>query len=253
MFWSLHATKGGVGTSVIAAALSLELAKYESQLGGVVLVDFGGDQGDILGVDTTGCHGVVDWLCSPEPVAVESLAGLLIPVAPGLRLLPRGISAVDNDVDPQRIAQLVRHFGVETNVVCDLGVVVGDPTSARALVGAASDRRTLVIRPCYLALRRGSAIPMTFDSVVEVFEDARALRTLDVEAVIGKVVNARVRVDPAIARAVDSGTLTARLPRVLRRCVRDLLADHHETVETSQLAQRSVDAWSMEAGSVDAG
>ena len=248
MFWSLHATRGGVGTSVVAAGLALELARREPQVrsGGVVLVDFGGDQGDILGVDTSGRHGVLDWLCSPEPVAGESLIGLLLPVAPGLRLLPQGLATAGEreSVDPQRISELVRQFGDDVTVVCDLGIVTGDPTSVRSLVGAASDRRTLVIRPCYLALRRGSAIPIAFDSVVEVFEDGRALRTLDVEAVVGHVVNARVRVDPAIARAVDSATLSSRLPRALRRCVRDLIADHHdEAAEPAVAGRRSVEAW----------
>lgn len=248
MFWSVHATKGGVGTSVVAAALSLELAKHQPPGVGspVVLVDLGGDQGDILGVDTAGCHGIVDWLCSADPVATESLAGLVMPVGPGLGLLPRGLGELGSggDLDPQRISQLVRDFGADTTVVCDLGLVVDDATSVRSLIGAASDRRTLVIRPCYLALRRGISIPISFDSVVEVFEEGRALRTLDVEAVIGQVVNARVRVDPSIARAVDSGTLSSRLPRILRRCVRDLLADHFDGEPARPISpRRSVGAW----------
>ena len=246
MFWSVHATKGGVGTSVFAAALALEMAKQVTTTGGgVVLVDLGGDQGDILGVDTSGCHGVVDWLCSPEPVDDRSLEALAVPVTPGLKLLPSGLSELDarDDLDPQRISQLTSGFG-EAGVVCDLGVVSRGPTSPRALIGAASDRRTLVIRPCYLALRRGSEIPITFDSVVEIFEDGRALRTLDVEAVIGQMVSARVRVDPAIARAVDSGTLVSRLPRALRRCVDDLLAEHDGArAESFAVGRRTVDSW----------
>ncbi len=247
MFWSVHATKGGVGTSVLAAALALEMAKHVTTMGaGVVLVDLGGDQGDILGVDTSGRHGVVDWLCSPEPVDDRSLEALLVPVTPGLKLLPSGLSELDarDDLDPQRISQLTSGFGGQARVVCDLGVISRGPTSPRSLIGAASDRRTLVIRPCYLALRRESEIPITFDSVVEIFEDGRALRTLDVEAVIGQMVSARVRVDPAIARAVDSGTLVSRLPRALRRCVDDLLAEHDGArAESFAVGRRTVDSW----------
>ncbi len=251
MFWSLHATKGGVGTSVVAAALAVELAKREpwTTRHGVVLVDVGGDQGDILGIQTAGRHGLVDWLCSAEPVDVTALASLLVPVVPGLSLLPQGLSALDirHDLDPQRINELVLGLGGEASVVCDLGVVRGAPTAPQALIGAASDRRTLVIRPCYLALRRGADVPLTFDSVVEVFEDGRALRTLDVEAVIGQPVSARVRLDPGIARAVDSGTLSSRLPRALRRCVGDLMAEHDGAGLSPQKSQdanhRKVEAW----------
>jgi hypothetical protein len=79
----------------------------------------------------------------------------------------------------------------------------------------------LVLRPCYLALRRAVAAPFRPSGVVLVREPGRALTRRDVEAVLGVPVRAEVDVDPAIARAVDAGLLTARLPRGLERALRD--------------------------------
>ena len=228
MFWSIHATKGGVGTSVIAASLALELVASEPWSAGVILVDFGGDQGDILGVDLTDRLGIVDWLTSPDPVEISSLENLLVAVAPGLSVLPTGNRSLPDaggSIDPGRIADLVRGLDELGTVVADLGVVDQEVNSPRCLIAAASTRRTLILRPCYLALRRATKMPITVDSVVEVAEDGRSLRTLDIEAVMHMAVSARLRVDPSIARAVDSGTLVSRRPRALRRFVSDLLAE----------------------------
>ena len=239
MFWSIHATKGGVGTSVVAASLALELARVGPWSSDVVVVDFNGDQPDILGIDAAGRHGVVDWLTSPDPVEPSSLENLLVPAAPGLSVLPAGglLPNVSGSVDPGRIAEMVRALGDLGTVVADLGVVGPEVRSPRALIGAASDRRTLVLRPCYLALRRANDLPITVDSVVEVAEDGRALRTLDVEAVMQAAVVARLRVDPAIARAVDSGTITSRRPRVLRRFISDLLAEFDDDRSMASMAR----------------
>ena len=252
MFWSLHGTKGGIGTSVVAACLALELAQREPRDAqqGIVLVDFCGDQPDILGVEVGDRHGVVDWLTSSEPVEVQALESLLIPVCPGLSLLPAGRTELTNGVrsiDPGRIAELVTGLGGHATAIGDLGVIGNEPTFPRAQIGAASNRRTLLVRPCYLALRRAARVPISFDSLIEVYEDGRALRTLDVEAVMGLAVSARVRVDPAIARAVDSGTLVSKRPRALRRFIADLLAEH-EVVEATPrdglgLARDGLKSW----------
>ena len=69
--------------------------------------------------------------------------------------------------------------------------------------------------------------------MVEIVEGGRSLSTLDIEAVVGKAVTTRVAIDPRIARTIDAGFLPGRLPRGLRRLVRDLkpsppsLADPH--------------------------
>jgi hypothetical protein len=73
----------------------------------------------------------------------------------------------------------------------------------------------LVIRPCFLALRRATQASCRPSGVILVREPGRALRTRDVEHALGVGVVAEVDVDPAVARAVDAGLLQARLPRPL--------------------------------------
>ena len=82
----------------------------------------------------------------------------------------------------------------------------------------------LVIRPCYLALRRalnGGACPAA-SAVVVVAEPGRALDDTDVAAVTGLPVIATVALRADIARAVDAGVLADRLPDAAgHRCPSD--------------------------------
>ena len=54
-------------------------------------------------------------------------------------------------------------------------------------------------------------------------EPGRALTATDIEAILGRPIVATVAYDPAISRAVDSGLLTTRVPRVLARALRHLV------------------------------
>jgi hypothetical protein len=75
----------------------------------------------------------------------------------------------------------------------------------------------LVIRPCYLALRRAAVAPVRPTGIVLVTELSRALSRKDVESVLGVPVVAEVPSDPSIARAVDAGLLAGRFPKILAR------------------------------------
>ena len=55
--------------------------------------------------------------------------------------------------------------------------------------------------------------------MVLVTEPGRALGRADVERTVGAPVVAEVAVDPQVARAVDAGMLTSRLPRGFARDV----------------------------------
>src|SRR5438445_667973 len=75
----------------------------------------------------------------------------------------------------------------------------------------------LVLRPCYLGLRRAVASPLRPSGVVLVEEDGRAIRRRDVEDALGVPVKAVVAHDRRVARAVDAGLLAARLPSSFER------------------------------------
>lgn len=76
---------------------------------------------------------------------------------------------------------------------------------------SSADRVLLVVRPCFVALRRAVAMPVRPDGVIVVTEEGRSLRASDVEAALGVPVIAEIAHDPALARAVDSGVLASRI------------------------------------------
>jgi hypothetical protein len=101
-------------------------------------------------------------------------------------------------------------------VVVDLGV----PSPDLEPLLAHAHRSLLVLRPCYLALRRATALPSRPTGIVVLMEPGRALGRREIEDVIGVKVAAEIDVEPTIARAVDAGLLAARLPRGLSRTLK---------------------------------
>lgn len=205
------AAKGGAGCSVTAAAIALSASARTE----VLLVDLAGEQPAVLGLGGDDGPGLADWLGLVDAPPPDALARLERRVTDGLRLLSTdgGLGPVPRDVAPERVAVLGQLLATEGRpVVVDLGR--WDPRWTPLLEQAAV--RLLVTRPCYLALRAATAGPVP-TGVVLVTEPGRALGAADVSAVVGAPVVARVPVDPAIARVVDAGLLTSRLPRPLRR------------------------------------
>ena len=238
MLTVLWSPKGGVGVSVVAAALAVAKAGGRTsddvaaddrvELPGpglpvqeVLLVDPCGDQPSVLGVARPSGPGLRDWAAASErdPAA---LLRLTVPVVDGLRLLPAGDGP---PLSPESVAALAGALeGSELDVVVDVGVVrrcgAADP-----LVGLVTraDRSLMVVRPCYLALRAGVASPERPDGVVVVEEPGRALVSRDVADVLAAPVMATVPLDPAVARAVDAGVLARRPPRALSHALQDLV------------------------------
>jgi hypothetical protein len=99
-------------------------------------------------------------------------------------------------------------------VVADCGAA---PEGAARTVAAGATRSLLVTRACYLALRRALVAPIRPSEVVLLTEAGRALTRRDVEESVGAPVVAEVAVDPLVARAVDAGLLSTRLPRGLAK------------------------------------
>lgn len=194
------AAKGGSGTTVVAATLAL------SHRSPTLLVDLAGDLPLALGLAGSDGPGVGEWSASSAPTS--RLDALRIPLADGLDLLPRG-----RRVPLGRWHELGRYLAdVERDVVVDAGTGA-PPTDLRRH----ADRVLLVTRACYLAVRRATELRQVVDGVVLVEEPGRALGVEDIEIAVGAPVVSRVLLDPAVARAVDSGLLLARLPGAFRR------------------------------------
>ncbi len=207
--WS---AKGGSGTTVIAAALALSFARAP---GGALLADLAGDAPCVLGVPEPEGPGLSDWLDAGTSVPADALSRIEIEAAPGLALLPRGAAASDATPRADVLASLL--LGDSRTVVADCGV---GPAGAARSVAAAASVSLLVVRPCYVALRRALAAPLRPSGIVLVSEPGRALGPRDVEDVLGVPVRAEVTVEASVARAVDAGLLTSRLPRSLERALR---------------------------------
>ena len=200
MFIICRSPKGGVGTSVVAAAIAVHSARSGTD---TLLVDLAGDQPDLLGVAPPE-FGVADWL-GGDDVPLDGLAALELDVAPHLRLLARGAAP--------SIARLDVLAGVCASARRTIVVDAGVAADAHWAGGQAEE--IVVLRACYLALRRAGALASTA-RVVVIEEPGRALRAADVEAAVGVPVWRRLMLDPAVARSVDAGLLGARLPRSLR-------------------------------------
>lgn len=207
--WSV---KGGSGTTVVAASLALLLAR--SNHGGAVLADLDGDGPAVLGLAEPAGPGLRDWMAAGPGVAPEALDRIAVPVDDRLTLLPRGRGEPGRPDDGERLAAAL--VGPRP-VVVDCGSALG--RDGAASIAAAADLSLLVLRPCYLALRRAVAAPFRPSGVVLVREDDRALTAADVADALGVPVRAEVRAEGAIARAIDAGLLARRMPRELQRAL----------------------------------
>jgi MinD-like ATPase involved in chromosome partitioning or flagellar assembly len=209
--WSV---KGGSGTTVVATALALLHARAAPD--GAVLADLVGDVPAALGIPEPAGPGLAGWLAATDDVGADALDRLAVSVAPGLQLLATG--APEPPARPGRGAALAAELARdERPVVIDAG---SSPVGAALDVAASAAVSLLVIRPCFLALRRAVAAPVRPSGVVLVREPGRSLGRRDVEDALQVPVCAEVDLEPAIARAVDAGLLAARLPRSLAHALR---------------------------------
>lgn len=214
MFVACWSVKGGAGTTVVAVAMASCLAR--SSPGGALLVDLAGDAPAALGIAEPETAGLSDWLAAGEDVPADALHRLELDLGSGLALLARG---TQGDGSERRAEALAAALAAEPRpVVADCGLLAASPT-ATVLAGAAT-QSLLVTRACYLGLRRALSLPIRPSGVVLITEPGRALTRADVEHVIGAPVRAEIALDPAVARAVDAGFLSSRLPRALERALR---------------------------------
>ena len=219
MLTVFHSVKGGSGVTVTAAVAADTMSRRRS----TILVDLCGDQPAVLGLAEPSSEGVRDWLVKPES-GREELEKLLVPVKKDLRLLPMGKAPYVTRGVPgfgyqtSRIAELVT---ILADMDYDHEIVVDAGTAQNELVEAlASEGRSfLVIRPCYLALRKAVLAQTKATGLIVLAETGRALSSDDVGHALNIPVIATIPVDPAIARSVDAGLLVHR--------------SHHKVLEES--------------------
>ena len=211
--WS---SKGGSGTTVVAAALAVLLAADRP---GSLLVDLGGDLPAALGLPEPPL-GLTGW--RPDPPARSAAAALrrlAVDAGQGVSLVPRGGGPWAGGVGAPLAAALAGHG----SAVVDAGMI-SDATSGPALdLAAGATASLLVLRPCFLALRRAVCAPLRGSGVVLVDEPQRSLGRADVEAALGVPVVAVLPWYPAVARRVDAGLLGSGLPRAVARALQPAL------------------------------
>ena len=217
MLLACWSAKGGSGTTVVSVAIASLLA--EDSPGGALLVDLAGDVPAVLGLPEPAGPGIAGWLDAGVEVPADALTRLEVAGPGGLRLLTRGsLEEVPAGAAAGRGAVLAALLAVDGRpVVADCG---GAPVGAGLAVAAAAPTSLLVIRPCYLSIRRALLAGLRPSGVVVVGSSLRTLQADDVEAALGVPVVATVALDDRVARAVDAGLLGHRLPRSLRHPLR---------------------------------
>jgi len=195
--WSV---KGGVGTTVVSAVVALQRSESRDAR----LVDLMGDLPATLGIAEPTDQGIGEWLSNDA--AEETLEHLAIPVTDRLDLLPRG--SISTDSYSLRRLQQFAALPSSREVVVDAGT----NTSFIETLLPHATVSWLVLRPCYLALRRAVSTRLRVDGVILVNEPGRALSKRDVASVLSAPIVAEVELDPRLARVIDAGLLTTRLP-----------------------------------------
>ena len=200
--WSL---KGGSGTTVVSAALALTLAQRNTAT--VRIVDLAGDIPSALGIAEPSGEGVMNWL-QQQHVPIQSLQ---IPVTARVSLIPRGN---DSLLHHDLTAEHCNSLATELDTSNELTVVDAGSGHIPQLINNATTS-LLVIRPCYLALRKAAHLSVKPHGMVLINEPGRSLGKRDVESVVGAPVLVDLPLDPTIARCVDAGLLASRIPTVL--------------------------------------
>ena len=218
MLLACWAAKGGAGTTVVATALARVLAGGSAA--GALLADLAGDVPAVLGLPDPSGPGLADWLAAGEDVPPDALARLEVEGPAGLGVLPWAGEAPappprGQDERATVLAAVLAADPRPTVVDCGTG-----PVGPGLVAASAATTSLLVLRPCYLALRAALRAPLRPSGIVLVAEPGRALGAAEVEQVLGVPVRAVVGADPAVARAVDAGSLGHHLPRRLERAVR---------------------------------
>lgn len=220
--WS---SKGGSGTSTITAglaALTAAQARQREISTTTLVIDLAGDLPAIFGLSYPNI-GLAEWLVRSVS---DDLDELCIDCGQSVRLLSTGSLPLPEATSSiwSRLANFVTdELAKGRTIFIDAGCRP-IPESLLQRTTAAERRILLILRPCYLALRRAMAETIEPDGIILVTGGGRVLTSRDVESVLGIPVVAEVPLDPDIARRVDSGLFHSRLPRTLVTHLEPLLS-----------------------------
>ncbi len=165
--------------------------------------------------------GLRDWLRIGPEAPTDALDRFAVEAAPGLSLLGAGVGNLAG-APPEAGAALAVALGADARpTIADAGVVAPHPDALHAFVEVA-DASVIVVRGCYLALRRAVAIELTTRATGAVFVDepGRSLGPRDVASVLGVPVLATVAREGghrAGGRRGRAGNPSSRFARPSRR------------------------------------
>ena len=196
-------SKGGNCTTVTATAFALISALRGQH---TVLIDLCGDIPAVIGMTEPASPGVNEWLAESSVADAQALVTSGTPCADGLVVVHRGARFVDGEPRWDKFVEAISSLPM--NIIIDAGI--GHvPDQLRHAV----DNVTMVVKPCYLSLRRAARLPHPTNIFV-IDEPGRALTVKDVGHVVGSPVAATIPYDPAIGRAVDAGLLPSRVEQL---------------------------------------
>ena len=195
---ALWSPTGGSGVTALSCALALRL----SETGPCTLLDAAGDVQVALGVALDTSLGLTDWLVAGAGRTADSLLRIAEPVTKSLAVVSLGATQASFD------ASTAIDLTAMESAVIDLG--------RNAVVPVNGAVKLLVIKKCYLAVRRAQNLVQHCDALVVVQEDGRRLSKNDLSEILGKPIAGTVSWDKAVARAVDIGVLQANVPKRLR-------------------------------------
>ncbi|CAB4662977.1 unannotated protein [freshwater metagenome] len=200
--------KGGNCTTVTASAFSLMSAIRGTN---TLLIDLCGDVPAAIGIAEPHGPGINDWLHEDNIGDPQQMVLLGTPVIPGLVVVHRGARFVDGEPRWKALAQAISEL--PHDVIIDAGTTYV-PEALTTAMGSVS----MVVKPCYLSLRRASRLPRP-SNVFVIKEDNRALTVKDVGNVLGVPIAAEIPYEAAISRAVDAGLLPARVEQLFGNCL----------------------------------
>ena len=191
--------KGGNCTTVTATAYALLMAARGTH---TVLIDLCGDVPAAAGMAEPTTPGINDWLSESSTSDAQALVTLGTPFDNGLVIVHRGSSFVEGQPRWSDLANAITTLPM--NIVIDAGTTFLPDELRRAVTHV-----TMVVKPCYLSLRRASRMQRPTQLFV-VCEESRALTIKDVGHVLGMPVTCEIPYTSAISRADDAGMLPSR-------------------------------------------